>query len=88
MKSWSWGLVRAERARARGSPLLDKSFDHQAGLEGMEEPAEFSYSAAKSARPEGEWKGASMAWLFKEKAWVEEGICGLCVEAQLNKIKT
>lgn len=39
-----------------GSHFSDESHGHQAVLEGVEEPAGFSYSTAKSARPETERK--------------------------------
>lgn len=88
MQNWSWGLVRADGVQTHGSPFPDESHDHQTVLEGVEEPAEFSYSATKSARPETERRRASAAWLFKDKNLVGEGICAFCAEEQLNKIKT
>lgn len=47
--------------RAHGSPFPDEIHDHQTVLEGMEEPAEFSYSTTKNARPGTERKRASTA---------------------------
>lgn len=44
-----------------GSPFPNESHDHQTVLEGVEEPAEFSYSTMKSARPESERKRTSTA---------------------------
>lgn len=64
--------------QARGSPVPDESHDHQTVLEGVEEPAEFSYSTAKSARPETEKTSKHSLTLYREDFGGRRDLCFLC----------
>lgn len=47
MQNWSWAVDRAEDVQTHGSHFSDESRGHQAVLEGVKEPAEFSYYTAE-----------------------------------------